>query len=211
MLSGSVRRASDVLWGAPRSESEDSALDELLKWNYNFRMETQPPPHNLLKILLTQLLILNNTMMRAATALIALMSILSAPVASAACGDCCNRLGEHQLPPCHDKAHAHLGPHTHHMNRLHMVTQDSDASVAIRPCDHRWRDSRSSCQRAACLSTKPFRGSVASIPAQQLQMFLHLLATTNDSSLPNARAHPAVGVRRIEISSSPSASVTLRV
>lgn len=163
------------------------------------------------RIFLTELLILSDTMMRVTTALVLLFSLLSAPIASAVCRDCCDPSVEHQIPLCHDKAHAHLGPHMHHMNHVHMVSQDSDASVMVQQCDHQIQSRRLSCHSAPCLSAKPVPASVASIPANQLQIISQFPTVTICSSLPTARAHPPSGVYGIGISSSPFASAPLRI
>jgi hypothetical protein len=158
-----------------------------------------------------ELLILNDTVMRAATVLIVMFSMLSAPLASAVCRDCCNRSVEHQLPICHDKAHAHLGPHVHHMNHVHMVTDDSDARSVTQDCDHQFHDSRLSCHTAACLSAKPLQTPVVSAPSNQQQIPSHLLATAICSSLTISRQLRPPGECRLTISSSQSASVPLRI
>lgn len=149
--------------------------------------------------------------MRAATALIGLFSILSAPFVSMVCRDCCNRSVAHQLTLCHDKAHANLGSLVHHMHHVHMVTQDSDASAVIKQCSHQLHDSRLSCQTAVCVSAKPVQASVAPVAGHLLKIPRHLPATTICSSLPAADSDHSPDVCRIEIDSSLSASVPLRI
>ena len=150
-------------------------------------------------------------MMRAATALIMLFSVLSAPIASAVCGECCNRSVEHQLPLYHDKAHAPLGPHVHHMNHVPMVMQDSDAHSVVRHCEHQIEGRRLSCHTPACFGARPVQPSAASVPAHQLRVRPHLIASTiSCSGAISGRLRPP-GVCRIEISSAPSASVPLRI
>ena len=149
-------------------------------------------------------------MIRATTALIVVFSVLSAP-ASAVCNECCNRSVEHRLPLCHDQAHTQLGPHVHHMNHVHMVTQDSNANVVIQHCDHQLQDSHLSCYSAACVSAKPVQASIASAPAHQLQISSHLFATTIFSSLTIPRTLLPPGGCRLAISSSQSASAPLRI
>ena len=150
-------------------------------------------------------------MMRAATVLIVLFSMLSVPIASAVCGDCCNRSIEHKLPLCHNKAHAHLGPHVDHMNHVHMVTQDSDASVAIQRCDHELRARGVNCHIAGCVSARPVQTSVVPAPSNQQQIHSHLFASTVCSSLPVADPpRPSYVVRR-NTSSSTSVALALRV
>lgn len=159
----------------------------------------------------TELLILKNAMMRAATALIALLSTLSPALASAVCTDCCNRSVEHQLPLCHDKTHAHLGPHVHHMNHVHMVTQDSHTSAVIQECVHPLPDGRLSCLSAACLSARPVHASVLSAPARELQIPSQLLARTIGSSLAMAAPGRPPDICRTAIDPSPAASAPLRI
>lgn len=155
--------------------------------------------------------ILNDAMMRAATVLIVLFSILSAPVASAVCSDCCGRFVEHRLPVCHDKAHAHLGPHAHHMNHMHMVTQDSDAYVVLQQCAYQLQDGRLRCHHATCLSANPVQLAGDSVPANQLAVSSHLIATTISSSLTMSGGLHPPGACPIAISSSHSASAPLRI
>jgi hypothetical protein len=150
-------------------------------------------------------------MMRAATALIAFFSVLSAPLASAVCTDCCNRSVEHQLPLCHDKAHTQLGPHVHHMNHVHMVTQDSDASAVIQQCAHRLLESRLSCQGSTCVSAGPVHAFVAFPPAPQLQILPHLLATPTCGSLLISSPGRPPDICRMAMDSSPFASPPLRI
>ena len=150
-------------------------------------------------------------MIRAATALIVLFSVLSAPVASAVCSECCNRSVKHRLPLCPDKAHAHLGPHLHHMNHVHMVTQDSDANVVVQHCEHQLQDSHLSCHNAACESAKLVQASVASAPAHQLQISSHLIATTIFSALTISGSVRPPGACRIAISSFESAAAPRRI
>ena len=156
-------------------------------------------------------LIMSCEMIRIATAVIAVLSVLSTPIASAICTDCCPHLLEHQVTVCHDKAHAHLGPHIDHMNHVHMVTRDSDASVVIQQCDHQFQNRRLSCQSVACLSAKPVQASVASVPANQLPITSQLPTITIGSSLPPAQAHPPSGVHGKEISSHSLTPAPLRI
>ena len=155
--------------------------------------------------------ILDDAMMRTATTLIMVFSYLSTPIASAVCMDCCNRSVEHRLPLCHDKVHAHVGPHLHHMNHVHLVTQESDANAVLQQCGHQLKDSLLSCHAAPCLSAKPVHAAVISALSDQRQTPSQLLATSIQSSVPIAQAHPPFGVCRIRISASPFASVSLRI
>jgi hypothetical protein len=157
------------------------------------------------------LLILNNTMMRAATVLMVLLSMVSAPFASAVCRDCCDRSVEHQLPRCHDKAHAHLGPHVHHMNHVRMVGDDSDSTIAIQRCDHQFRDGRLSCHTRACLSARPVQSSVVSALSHQQPIPSHLPASLICSSVTRGGPPRPPDAFRTNISSSIPASVTLRI
>jgi len=150
-------------------------------------------------------------MLRVATALIVLSSLLSAPLASAVCMDCCSRTVEHQLSLCHDKAHAHLGPHVDHMNHVHMVTQDSGASAVIQQCDHQLQAGRLSCHRAACLSARPVQTSVPSASAHELQISSHLLASTIGSSHTTASPRRPPDICRNATDRFPSASAPLRI
>ena len=156
-------------------------------------------------------LILNYEMIRIATAFIALLSVLSTPIASAICTDCCQHLLEHQVTACHDKAHTHLGPHVHPMNHLHMGAQDAGASVVVQQSDHQFQNRRLDCQRAACLSAKPVQVSVASVPANRLRISPQVLTVTICSSVPTERAHLRSGVYGIGISRSPFDSAPLRI
>jgi len=157
------------------------------------------------------LLILNGEMMRLATALIALVSFLSTPVVSGMCADCCQRSIEHQMTVCRDSGHAHLGRHVHHMNHVHMVTQGSVASVAIRHCDHPSSGSRLSCQSTACLSAKSVQASVASVPAHRLQGSSPLIAATTSSSLTISGPLRSPEACRVTTRSSQTTSAPLRI
>jgi hypothetical protein len=147
--------------------------------------------------------------MRAATALIVLFSVLSSPIASAVGWDCCHRLVEHQLPLCPDQAHAHL--HVHRMNHVHMVMQDSEASVARIPRDNQLRDGHLSCGGAACPSAEPMQAFTASVLANPLQIPSHSIATMVSGFLTIAGPHRPPGECRIAVSSSHSAARPLRI
>jgi hypothetical protein len=160
---------------------------------------------------LTGMLILNDGMMRVAIALVVLFSVLSAPIASAMCRDCCNRSIDDRLPLCHDKAPAHLGPHVHHMNHhVHMVRQDPDATILFQQSEHQVKDGRLSCHSIACLSAKPVQAFVASVSQHQLQFSSWLFAATVGSSLISVRLRPPDSCQ-LASGSSQSGSVPLRV
>jgi hypothetical protein len=150
-------------------------------------------------------------MLRVANAFIVLCSLPWVPLASAVCRDCCNRSVEHQLPLCHDKTHAHLGPHVHHMNRVDVVTQDSEASIVIRQCDHQSRVSRLSCHSVACLSTRPVHASITSAATRQLQIPSQLLASTIGISHAMAAPGRPPDICRTAVGPSPAASAPLRI
>ena len=150
-------------------------------------------------------------MTRIATAFIVLLSVLSTPIASAICTDCCQRPREHQVTACHDKDHAHIGAHVHHMNHLDRVAQDGDASVMVEPCDHPFQNRRLGCQSAACLSARPVQASVASVPANQRPITSQLPTVTICTSLPTERADPPSGVSGTRIVPSPLDSAPLRI
>lgn len=160
---------------------------------------------------LQKLLILNREMMQMATALITVLSVLSAPIASAICRQCCQHPLEHQLAFCHDKAHARLGPHVHHMDHVRMDTQESDADTVVQQCEHEWQNGRPRCQRTGCLSAKPVQVSVVSVSAHQLRVPSLLIATPICSSLTISGPLQPPGDCRIGIDSSPSASAPLRI
>jgi hypothetical protein len=150
-------------------------------------------------------------MIRVATTLAALLSILSTAIASAICTHCCQRQLEHQLTACQDKAHAHLGPDVHPMNHVHMVAQDSDASVVVQECDHQFQNRHLGCQTSACLTAKPVQASVASVPANQPPITPQFLTVTLCGSVPTARAHPPCDVYGIAITRSLFVSAPLRI
>ena len=149
--------------------------------------------------------------MRAATALIALLSVLPGPIVSAICTECCQHSAEHQVTICQDKAHAPLGPHLHHMNHVHMITQGSDASVVVQQCEHQLQDGHRSCQSTRCLSGKPVQASVASVPAHRLQGSSLLVAAAICSCLTTSGPVRPPGAYRIALSSSQSAAAPLRI
>lgn len=68
--------------------------------------------------------------------------------------------------------------HVHHMNHMHMVTQDSDARVVIQECDHQLQRSVS-CQTAACVNATPVQTSVVPAPSNQQQISSRLLASAD--------------------------------
>lgn len=149
--------------------------------------------------------------MRAAIAFVVLFSVLSAPIASAMCRDCCNRSVDNRVPLCHDKAHAHLGPHVHHVNHEHMVTQDSDANISVQRCEQQFEARRLSCHSNACLSAKPVQAFVAAVSQYQLEFSPSLLAATLCGSPTISVPLRPFDFCRIASSSSQSASVPLRV
>ncbi len=157
-----------------------------------------------------KLLILNGKTMRAATTLIALLSFLSAPIASAPCSDCCQRPLEHQLASCHHKAHAHLGPHVHHMNHVRMVTRASDGDAVVQPYTRQFQNRRLSCHSAPCLRAKTVHASVASIPASELDPPAHLTATPISGSDVSDPLRPPRACLMAMISTQ-SASAPLRI
>lgn len=155
-------------------------------------------------------------MIRVATALIALLSVLSTPIASAMCTVCCQRPVEHKLTVCRDKAHVQLGSHVDHMNHAHGVTQElvaqeSDAKVSVRGCEHQWQSHHQSCQNAACLSAKLVPAPVASVLTHQLQHPSHLIATAIGSTFAISNPPGPPGLCRITSDSSKFASAPLRI
>ena len=148
-------------------------------------------------------------MLRVATALIVLFSLASAPLATAVCMGCCNQSVEHRLSLCPDKAHAQLGPHVHHMNNVHMVTQESEASIVTQECDRQLPEGRLRCHTSACLEARPVQASVVSL--HQQPMPLHILVSAMCISLSIAARRRPPDAFRTQISSSPSASVPLRI
>jgi hypothetical protein len=159
------------------------------------------------RIFLTELLILIDRMVRAATALIVLFSVLSAPIAPAVCIPCCNRPAPHELPLDHDKAPAQPGPHVHHMNHVHMVTQDPDGNVGVQKCDHQLQASRLSCRTTVCRSAEPVQAS-ASVPTHPLQ---GLIATTMGGAVTISGSLSPPGACRITVPSFPTAAAPLRI
>jgi hypothetical protein len=150
-------------------------------------------------------------MIRIATTFIVLLSVLSTPIASAICTECCQHPLDHQLALGHNKAHAPLGPHVHRMNHVHMVTQGSDANAAVQPCEHQLQDVGLGCHTGACLSAKPVPRSTASVPAHQRTVSLHSIATANSSFLTISGPVGPPGASRMAIRCSQSASVPLRI
>jgi hypothetical protein len=150
-------------------------------------------------------------MMRAATVLILMFSTLAAPVASAVCTDCCHGSVQHRHPLSHNQARAHPASHLHHMSHEHMVVADLESRVVTRPCDHQFREDRLRCHNAACLSARPVQTSAFSAPSNQQQIPAQLLASAICSSLPTAAPGRPPDGFRTNISSSPSAFVSLRI
>jgi hypothetical protein len=150
-------------------------------------------------------------MMRTATTLIALLSVLLAPIAPAMCTKCCHSPFEQQFALRHDKAHAHLGRHAHHANHVHTVTQDTDANILAQRCGHQLQENRLSGNSAACLTAKPVQPSAAFIPRHPLQPPLNLIATSISGSptIPGPLRPP--DLYQTAINSSQSASAPLRI
>lgn len=159
----------------------------------------------------TKLLILKREMIRIATALITLLSVLSTPVASAMCSECCQRPVEHKVTLCHDHTHAQLGPHVHHLNHVHMIAQESDAKAAVQRCKHELQSHRQSCQSAACLSAKPVQVSAAPVATDQLEPPSHLIVTAICASLTISNPLPPPRSLRKANDYSQSASAPLRI
>ena len=67
--------------------------------------------------------------MRIPTAVVALLAILATPFASMPCMARCALFLMHQPFVCHDKAHQSMGPHIHHMNHVHMVSEERETVV----------------------------------------------------------------------------------
>jgi len=71
-------------------------------------------------------------MIRISTALLAMLSLLATPLVSIACTARCELFLMHQHPLCHEKAHEYMGPHVHHMNHVHMVSEEREPVVVSR-------------------------------------------------------------------------------
>jgi len=155
-------------------------------------------------------LYLNAGMLRLVTALAALFSVLSAPLASAVCRSCCNQLVEHQATLCHDRAQAQLG-HGGHMHPVRMVIDDSQAGPVVDRCDPQRHDRRLSCQSAACVRAGRVPVSPASAVRHQLRISAHLLAATIRSSLPITSPARPPDMCRVAVESGPSQARPLRI
>lgn len=149
-------------------------------------------------------------MIRIATALVALLSIVAAPTASAVCSACCTRPISRQLTICHDKAHARLGPHMHHMDHVHVVAPDSDPSAVVRECDHQLLGSRLTCEGTHCASAAPAHTAFAASPPHptQLPSCAPAIATSPHTI---ARPSRSPDICRIAINPALSPSAPLRI
>jgi hypothetical protein len=118
-------------------------------------------------------------MIRAATALIAILSVLSAPIASALCRDCCDQPVKQRTmqPLCHDNVQPHMTQaHSGHAHHMQMAAPKSDA--VVHECDRQLRESRLNCQSAACANAIPVRVTIASASAHKLRISSQSSATS---------------------------------
>lgn len=102
-------------------------------------------------------------MMRMAIAMLALISMVTGPAASAACLAGCAVASEHRSVMCHEKAHAQLGPHIHqagHIHQMFVSDRDLNTNVATHP-DHQHQCVNSSmCDTFVCradVKARPMR------------------------------------------------------
>jgi hypothetical protein len=154
-------------------------------------------------------------MMRAATALIAILSVFSAPVASALCRDCCHQPVKPRStqPLCHDNVQAHM-VHSHSGQAHHMHTVAQKSGAVVHQCDRQLQESRLNCQSDVCASAIPVKVTIASAPAHELRISSRLFARAPGSSATIAAiassARPP-DVCRKGIESSSPASAPLRI
>lgn len=96
-------------------------------------------------------------MLRVATALIALISVLGAPLVSSACTVRCDAPAMHQVAVCHVKAHAHMGVHAHHMHGAEVVSGDSESALQVSQNQQHLQPNSLNCHTAVCVSMRPTR------------------------------------------------------
>lgn len=99
--------------------------------------------------------------MRGVTAALALIAVVAGPIAPMACAAGCELALKHPSI-CHQKEHAHFGPHVHHMGHLRMIHQQEDQSVAAPQPDPTSHMVPLGCTTAGCgslaitaLATRP--------------------------------------------------------
>lgn len=131
--------------------------------------------------------IYTETMLRMATAVFALLSILAAPAASAACMARCDLVSALPAAMCHKKAHAQMGPHVDHMEHVHPMStsdQDSDRDMAVQPRGQHSHLIPLTCHSAVCTSVVPARPARAVLSVQRLAVPAYLLRIAACNSSP---------------------------
>lgn len=123
-------------------------------------------------------------MVRVATAVLAILLVFSAPIASAMCIDCCEQPLKQRTTKavCHDNAQAHLAQaNSSHVHHMHMAAQKSDA--VVQECDRQSLERPLSCQSDVCADAIPAKLTIASAPAHELRISSRLAASATGNSL----------------------------
>ena len=107
-------------------------------------------------------------MLRIATALMALISVLSTPVVWSACVARCDASAMHQVAVCHAKAHARMGLHVHHMHGAEVVSADSESAFQVSQNQQHLEFNFLSCHTAVCVSMRPARAMRAEVVSQDV-------------------------------------------
>ena len=97
------------------------------------------------------------------TAIVALLATLATPFASMPCMTRCALFLMHQHSVCHDRAHESMGPHIHHMNHLHMMSEETETVLE----SQKEQFSRMLSAAAGC-PTKVCASVAAAVPARRV-------------------------------------------
>ena len=124
-------------------------------------------------------------MLRVATALMALISVVSAPVVWSACNTRCDAPAMHQAAVCHVKAHARMGAHVHHMHAVDVGSGDSESAFQAPQDQQHLQFNFLSCHTAVCVSMRPTHVMRAEIVSQSVTLDRELSANVFYSSPPD--------------------------
>lgn len=150
-------------------------------------------------------------MLRIATALMALISVLGAPLVSSACTVRCDAPAMHQTTVCHMKAHARMGAHVHHMDGAEMVSGDSESALQVSQNQQHLQFNFLSCHTALCVSMRPTRVMRTEIVRHTVTLNPEPSANIFYSSPPDRSGSDSVILSCPETISSPGGFSLLRI
>ena len=147
-------------------------------------------------------------MLRIATALIALVSILGTPVVSSACITRCDAPAMHQIAVCHMKTHARMGIHVHHMHGAEVVSSDSESALQVSQNQQHLQFSSLNCHTAVCVSMRLTRVMRAEIVSDSMTLNPQPAANIFYSSPPD---HCRSSLAKLSCPATISSSSPLRI